>query len=52
MLWSIDWNVLLPNNVKVTVIGDGEFDGVEFLETIEEYGWYFTICTAKNSKFI
>lgn len=36
---------LLPDNVKVTVIGDGEFD-------IEEYGWYFTIRAPKNSKFI
>jgi hypothetical protein len=43
---------LLPNNIKVTIIGDGEFDGVEFLELIDEYGWYFTIRTAKNAKFI
>jgi hypothetical protein len=42
---------LLPDGVKVTVIGDGEFDGVEFLEIIDEYGWYFTIRTAKNAKF-
>jgi hypothetical protein len=43
---------LLPNDSKVTVIGDGGFDGVDFLETIDEYGWSFVIRTAKNSKFM
>jgi hypothetical protein len=43
---------ILPDNIEVTVIGDGEFDGVEFLENIEEYGWSFAIRTAKNAKFI
>jgi len=42
---------MLPDNVKVVIIGDGEFDGVGFLETISEYGWYFSVRTAKNSKF-
>ena len=41
----------LPEDVVVTVIGDGEFDGVTFLETIEEYGWHFVVRTAANSKF-
>ena len=42
---------ILPNDIEIVIIGDGEFDNVEFLETIEEYGWYFVIRTAKNSKF-
>lgn len=29
---------ILPANIEITIIGDGEFDNVEFLETIEEYG--------------
>ena len=41
---------ILPDTIKVTVIADGEFDGVEFLEIIDAYGWYFTIRAAKNAK--
>lgn len=35
----------------ITIIGDGEFDNVDFLETIEEYEWGFVVRTANNSKF-
>jgi len=42
---------IFPDNIEIIVIGDGEFDRVEFLETIEEYGWYFVVRTANNSKF-
>ena len=41
---------ILPDDVEVTVIGDGEFDGVTFLETIEEYDWHFVVRTGVNSK--
>ena len=43
---------ILPDNVGVYVVGDGEFDGIDFLETISEYGWNFVVRAAKNSKFI
>ena len=42
---------ILPADVEVIVIGDGEFDGINFLETIESYGWFFAVRTAKNSCF-
>ena len=42
---------IFPDNGDITIIGDGEFDNIEFLETIEGYGWYFVARTAKNSKF-
>lgn len=41
---------IFPDDTNVIVIGDGEFDGVNFLETIAEFGWYFVVRTAKNSK--
>ena len=40
---------LLPENVNVVVLGDGEFDGVNFLKTIEDFGWYFAVRTSKNA---
>ena len=42
---------ILPAGIQVTVIGDGEFDGVDFLETLDEYGWSFVVRAAKNAKF-
>ncbi len=42
---------ILPDNIEITLIGDGEFNGIDFLETIEDYGWYFVVRTAKNSTF-
>ena len=41
---------ILPSDVSVTVIGDGEFDGTNFLESIEEFGWRFVVRTANNAK--
>jgi len=42
---------ILPDDVEITVIGDGEFDSGDFIETVEEFGWYCVVRTAKNSKF-
>lgn len=42
---------IFPQELNVTIIGDGEFDGVNFLESIEEYGWHFVIRAAKSNKF-
>ena len=41
----------LPEEAEVTVIGDGEFDGVTFLESIEDYGWHFVVRTNAKLKF-
>lgn len=42
---------LIPASSDVIVLGDGEFDGVEWLNTIEEYGWRYVCRTAENSIF-
>ena len=42
---------IFPESKNITVIGDGEFDGVYFLETIESYDWSFVVRTARNAKF-
>ncbi len=35
---------------KVIVLGDGEFDGTDFLERISGYGWRYVVRTAKTSQ--
>ncbi len=35
---------------KVMVLGDGEFDGTDFLERISHYGWHYVVRTAKTSQ--
>ena len=42
---------ILPSGIPITLIGDGEFDGVDFLQTIESYGWHFVVRTSKSAKF-
>ena len=42
---------LIPSNSDVIVLGDGEFDGVEWLKTIEGFGWRYVCRTAENSVF-
>lgn len=41
---------ILPSGTDVTIIGDGEFDGVNFLEAIEKYDWHYVTRTSKNAK--
>ena len=40
---------MLPEDANVVVIGDGEFDGVNFLQAIIDAGWNFAVRTAKNA---
>ena len=40
---------LLPEQAQVVLVGDGEFDGADFLTELASYGWYFVCRTAKNS---
>lgn len=42
---------LIPANSDVIVLGDGEFDGSNWLETIKGFGWHYICRTAKNSVF-
>jgi hypothetical protein len=39
---------LLPPDRSVVFLGDGEFDGVELLATLQEQGWNYVCRTAKN----
>lgn len=40
---------LLPQNVKVTILGDGEFDNIEWQQKIQFYGWQYVLRTANNT---
>ena len=40
---------LIPRNVKVTILGDGEFDGTKWQEKIRFYSWQYVLRTAKNT---
>lgn len=39
---------LLPAECHVTLVGDGEFDGVHFQATVTAIGWEYVCRTAKN----
>jgi len=41
---------LIPQNVKVTILGDGEFDGTKWQEKIQFYDWQYVLRTAKNTQ--
>jgi len=40
---------VIAEGTEVVIVGDGEFDGIEWLSEIESYGWNFACRTAKNS---
>jgi hypothetical protein len=40
---------LLPTQTEVVLVGDGEFDGTDWLAELEKYQWHFVCRTAKNS---
>jgi hypothetical protein len=39
---------LLPKESAVVFLGDGEFDGADLLQTLQELGWNYVCRTAKN----
>ena len=39
---------IVPQDRKVVFLGDGEFDGVQLLETLQSQGWNYVCRTAKN----
>ena len=41
--------VIIPTGTEVIMLGDGEFDGSEWLQEIDSYGWHFACRTAKSS---
>jgi hypothetical protein len=42
---------LIPSEAKVTLLGDGEFDGTFLQETVRLFGWQWVVRTAKNSQY-
>ena len=40
---------IIPIGTEVICLGDGEFDGAEWLETLQSYGWKFACRTANNT---
>ncbi len=43
-------HALIPPAVEVRFLGDGEFDGIDLLERITTYNWFYVCRTAKNSQ--
>ena len=41
-------HAMIPAQVQVTFLGDGEFDGIGLQETLDGYGWRYVCRTAKN----
>ena len=39
---------LIPPDAQVILLGDGEFDGTQFLSQVRAYGWDYVCRTAKN----
>jgi hypothetical protein len=42
---------LIPLGADVICLGDGEFDGTEWLTVLKNFGWRYVCRTAKNSVF-
>ena len=40
---------LIPEGTKVVFLGDGEFDGIDFQDTMNDFGWFYACRTAKST---
>jgi len=43
---------IIPQHAKVVFLGDGEFDGLNFIKTIKQNGWSFALRTSNNRNLI
>ena len=43
---------LIPDGRQVVFLGDGEFDGIDLQETVNEFGWKYVCRTGINIKMI
>jgi hypothetical protein len=43
---------LMPKDVRVIFLGDGEFDGTHLQARLQWEGWYYVVRTAKNSRLL
>ena len=39
----------IPSGTKITIVGDGEFDGVAILDALKDYGWHYVLRSAKDA---
>jgi hypothetical protein len=39
---------LVPSKAHVVVLGDGEFDGIRWQQTLQDYGWTYVCRTGRN----
>jgi hypothetical protein len=42
-------SALIPENCRVAITGDGEFDGCEWQKNIVDLGWIYVLRTSKNT---
>jgi hypothetical protein len=40
---------IIPSGAQVVFLGDGEFDGIKLLDTVDGYGWKYVCRTAKSN---
>ena len=40
---------IIPSGAQVVFLGDGEFDGIKLLDTINRYGWMYVCRTGKSN---
>ena len=40
---------LIPAGTKVVFLGDGEFDGIDLQDTMNDFGWFYACRTAKST---
>lgn len=50
-LWHRLYDII-PDNIQVTIVGDGEFGNVLVLELFDHWGWQYALRQAKNTKVI
>lgn len=43
---------MIPNDIVVSVVGDGEFGNVLVLELFDHWWWHYALCQSKNIKVI
>lgn len=43
---------LVPSQAQVVVLGDGEFDGIEWQQTLKDYGWAYVCRTGRNINIV
>ncbi len=43
---------LIPDDVEVSIVGDGEFGNVLVLELFDHWGWHYALRQSKNTKVI